>query len=132
MMGMLAGVGLEVILAIALGLGATALAKHLHQSRRGWRSQGRSLRLLETLTLAQNRTVHLIAVGRKALLISSTSGQISVLADVTDEVELPAEETKPGPVSPFSSLLTRCLSVRLPQLGGLAALRTDTSGERES
>ena len=131
MMGMLAGVGLEVVLAIVLGLGATALARHLHQTRRGWRSQGRSLRVLETQSLAQNRAVHLIAVGRRALLVSSTPEQISLLSDVTGEVELPVEETKTAPVYPFSALLTRFLSLRMPRPAELSALPLETSGETE-
>lgn len=51
------------------------------------RSAGRNVQLLETTYLGPRKAVHLLRVGRKRLLVSSSREGVCLLADVTDAVE---------------------------------------------
>ncbi|MGC9453849.1 MAG: flagellar biosynthetic protein FliO [Phycisphaerae bacterium] len=56
-------------------------------------TSGRRVRLLETTYVGPRKAVHLLQVGRRRLLISSSREEVSLLADVTDAVE---GEPSPG------------------------------------
>jgi flagellar biogenesis protein FliO len=92
--GTLTAVGVKIGLGAALAVGAVLATRYLQQARIGWRLPARSLRVLETAVLGQQRALHLIAVGGRTLLIASTQGQVALLADVTGEPsEKPADAT---------------------------------------
>ena len=121
--GVFAGVGGKVALAIALALAGTAAARYFQQARHGWRPGRGKLRVMETAALGQSRAVHLIAVGQRTLLVASTPGQVVMLADVTEEgaADLaPVEDTSPtdGFGALLSSLLARGDSTRGAQPRG--------------
>lgn len=58
-------------------------------------SSSRYMRLLDQVTLGQDRHVAILQVGAKYLLVGVTAGQISFLSELQDEelLPLPAEET---------------------------------------
>ena len=120
-MGTLAAIGGKIALAAALAVGAAVAARHLQHSRGGWRSSTRSLRVLETAVLGQQRAVHLIAVGGRTLLIASTQGQVALLADVSgDQHDAVAQ---PAPAAPsFAAVISRVLSLSEPPPGQAAHL----------
>lgn len=134
--GTLAAVGLKVGLAIALALGATAAARYLQQTRQTWRPRRSALRVIETAPLAQNRSLHLVNIGQRTLLLGSTPGQVALLADVTGEQEAAPPET-PGPRATFASVLSRFIPDDPPRggdaAGGLrAAAEALRNGGREA
>jgi len=105
--GILTAIGVKIGLGAALAVGAVLATRYLQQARIGWRPSARSLRVVETAVLGQQRAVHLIAVGGRTLLIASTQGQVALLADVTGE---PTE--KPADVAPAT--LRRYFSADAP------------------
>lgn len=108
-MGTLAAIGVKIGLAAALAVGAVLVTRYLQQARTGWQPSARSLRVLETAVLGQQRAVHLIAVGGRTLLVASTQGQVTLLADVTGEPPAAPLETAPAPPS-FAAVISRLLT----------------------
>ncbi len=113
--GLLTQTGIKVGLGVFLAITAAAVACRFHWAVRGSRAQAGSLRVVDTAALGQNRAVHLIVVGRRALLIGSTPGQIALLADVTGDRD-PAQEPDDGqpaqllnPRAAFTAVLSRLL-----------------------
>ncbi len=71
------------ILAVAgLGIGVVYVSKKLLPKISNL--PGKQIRVIETHHLGPRKSIHLIAVGSRRLLISSTSETITILADVTD------------------------------------------------
>lgn len=54
--------------------------------------RGRNIAVLETACLGPSRSVHLLRVGDREFLVASTRERISMLADVTGAVHIPADE----------------------------------------
>ncbi|MGQ9552824.1 MAG: flagellar biosynthetic protein FliO [Anaerolineae bacterium] len=52
---------------------------------------GQQMQILETVSLGSNRSLHLLRIGSKALLIGATSQEMRALADVSQDVILPDE-----------------------------------------
>ena len=111
--GLLVQMGIKVALGVLLAVAAATLARRFHRMGNGGRAQTGSLQVAETAALGQNRALHLIRVGRRALLIGSTPSAISLLADVTgDRGPLPKEsEAEPvrqaTPRQAFAAVLSR-------------------------
>jgi flagellar biosynthetic protein FliO len=57
---------------------------------------GKRIRIIETVHLGPRRTVHLLKIGNRQLLVGSTSESITKLADVTNE---PSEKDLPATVT---------------------------------
>lgn len=82
-----------VLLVLILGAAAIYLSKKLlpkftHMS-------GKKIRVLETVHLGSRKSLHLITIGKRTLVIGSTSENITKLADVTEqfsEADLPSNE----------------------------------------
>jgi len=115
-MGLLAQMGIKVALGVLLAVVAAALARRFHRMGNGGRAQTGSLQVAETAALGQNRALHLVRVGRRALLIGSTPSAISLLADVTvdrgpfskePEVEPPCQAS---PRQAFAAVLSRLVA----------------------
>ena len=51
----------------------------------GGRNSSRYMRLIDQITLGQDRHVAIMQVGGKYLLVGVTSGQISLISEVTDD-----------------------------------------------
>ncbi|HUU55659.1 MAG TPA: flagellar biosynthetic protein FliO [Armatimonadota bacterium] len=113
--GLLTQMGIKVTLGVLLAVAAAALARRFHRLGNGVRAQAAYLQVAETAGLGQNRSLHLIRVGRRALLIGSTPSAISLLADLSGDrgPVLAAHETEPfhpaGPRQAFAALLSRLL-----------------------
>jgi len=126
-LGALTALGLKVGLAAALALGAAATARYLQQARlRGqgcaFRPGARSLRILETASLGQHRSLHLVDVGDRMVLVGATPAQITLLTIVPGRAQGHAGEasghTPPEPpgIRLPASLNLRRTSGRIPAL----------------
>jgi len=83
---------LMVLLVVVLGAAAIYLSKRFLP--RFTRLPGKRIQVCETIHLGPRKAIHLIKIGKQAILIGSTNENITRLADVTDElseVDLPAE-----------------------------------------
>lgn len=60
-------------------------------------SSSRYMRLIDQITLGQDRHVAIVQVGGKYLLVGVTSGQVNVLSEIRDEELFPLEpDTEEG------------------------------------
>ncbi len=117
-----------VIVAIYGGL---FLLKRAGGGRNGSRGGGRLLEVLETAYVGPKKTVSLVRVAEKSVLIGVTEGQISVLseldADETAALAVPAEETAPGGDS-----FTRLLTLATDKFKKMGLKRNQTALETQS
>ncbi len=73
-------------------------------------SSSRYMRLIDQITLGQDRHMAIVQVGGKYLLVGVTSGQVNVLAEVQDEELFPLEpdnEENPMKIPDFKSMMER-------------------------
>ena len=73
-----------VLLVFALGAGAIYVSKRFLPKIANL--SGKRLRIVETVHLGNRRTIHLVEIGGRRLLVGSTSENLTTLADVTDTV----------------------------------------------
>ncbi len=73
---------LAVLLVAALGTAAIVLTKKYLPKIANL--QGKEIRVIETVHLGPRKSVHLLEIGSRKLLIGSTNENISKLADLTD------------------------------------------------
>ena len=73
---------LSVLLVIGLGAAAIYLTKRVLPKIAGGPSK--EIQILETAHIGQRRAVHLLKAGDRMLLIGSTNGSITRLADLTE------------------------------------------------
>ena len=128
----LTATAIKMALAAALAVGAGLGARRLQQARIGWRPATRSLRVVETAVLGQQRAVHLVSVGGRTLLIASTQSQVALLADVTGEH--PAPLTPAATQPSFAALISQLLPHReetQAQTGAAIELRAAAQKLRE-
>lgn len=111
-------IGVGTILDLALKLALVLLFAYASvwmlrrlSHRRGRLLPGRgSLRIVETTSLAPNRGLHLVAVGKRVFMIGSTPESINVLGEVSDVTEVTERlEAKPDKAS-FGAACKRCSS----------------------
>ena len=82
----------SVLLVIVLGAAAIYISKKLLPKIT--RLPGKEIHIVETVHLGPRKTVHLLKIGGRKLLIGSTNENITRLADVTDyPLDLSATET---------------------------------------
>ncbi len=96
--GGLLGHSLAAVL-IILVLGAAAVFVVKRVLPRLGISQGRRITVLETVYLGPRKSLHMVRVGERTLLVSGTRERLGLLADVTDSVppEPPAPESADRP-----------------------------------
>jgi len=85
---------LMVLMVIFLGVAVMYLSKKLLPKLN---LPGKRIQVTETVHLGPRKSIHLVKVGRKTLLIGSTNENISSLADVTDQIfdaDLSADQTE--------------------------------------
>lgn len=75
---------LMVLLVVVFGVAAIYLSKKLLPGLANL--PGKRIRVSETVHLSPRKAIHLIKVGKQTLLIGSTNGNITKLADVTDQL----------------------------------------------
>lgn len=90
--------GGEFVLKLLLVIGLIYLAliglRWLQKSRQQLATGGATIRVLETTGLAPGRSLHLVTVGEKTLLIGATDHHLSVLAELANVITpLPEEES---------------------------------------
>ena len=73
---------LSVLFVVVLGIALVYVLKRFGGRITGL--PGKRIRVVETVALGPRRTVHLVEVGDRRLLIGSTNENITMLADVTD------------------------------------------------
>lgn len=73
---------LAVVVALAYGTIHALKRLNVHGLKR---SSTQTIRVVENTSLAANRSLHLVEVGSKRLLVASTPGQISLLTEVDSE-----------------------------------------------
>ena len=72
----------SVLLVVVLGAAAIYVLKKFGPGIRSL--PGKKVRLIETVHLGHHKTLHLLKIGNRQLLIAGTSESITKLADVTD------------------------------------------------
>jgi len=83
-------IGIVVIIAV---LGVVGLWMVRRYGPRIQQRRGRHISVVETACLGPNKNIHLLRVGNRDLLVSSTREHVSMLADVTGAVGESFEET---------------------------------------
>ncbi len=82
----------SVLLVVALGVATIYVSKKFLPSITN--APGKVIRIIETVHLGPRKTVHLLKVDNRRLLIGSTGESITMLADVTNaSADLSAQET---------------------------------------
>lgn len=133
--GLLAQMGIKVALGVLLAVAAATLARRFHRMGNGSRAQTGSLQVAETAALGQNRALHLIRVGRRALLIGSTPSAVSLLADVTGDRGPFSKERESEPAhqashrQAFAAVLSRFLEPSRGPAPGDRAERLRTAAQ---
>jgi len=135
--GMLAEAGVKVGLAAGLALGAAAVVRSLHHTHFVAR-RGRTLKVLETVALGQNRAVHLVSVADRTLLLGATAGQITLLCEVAQPAGTEGEAA-PVPQRAFAAVLARLLPRQEADgpspcdhlIAAARAIAADSSAERK-
>jgi flagellar biogenesis protein FliO len=111
---------LKLVAVLALAYGSLAVLKKTGfggpGAVRGGLAAGDGLRVLSTLALAPNRSVHVVRVpGGKTLLLGATPGQVNLIADLGEVSE--AELTSPSAgLSSFFDVLASKLPSTTGQL----------------
>lgn len=86
-------------LALVLGLcyGTILLLKKFSGMKPNFGCGGQRIRLIENSSLGSNRTLHLVEVGSKKLLVASTPNHVSLVAEVEiDDTQEPAPVQHPA------------------------------------
>ena len=83
-----------ILLVVVLGTAVVYISKKFLP--RFTHPSGKRIRVIETVHLGPRRTVHLLKIGNRQLLVGSTSENITKLADVTNE---PSEKDLPATVT---------------------------------
>lgn len=108
-LGLLAGMVVKLALVVALiYLAFVVLRRYFHQGRVA-ASHKKPVSLLGSLNLSPNRTVYVLEVGRKVLVVGATQSQLSLLTEVTDPEaadEVRAISSETPAIGQFSSLLS--------------------------
>lgn len=108
-LGLLAGMVLKLAFVIGLIYLVVLVLKRYYRRGRTAASTRKPVSVLSSTNLAPNRTVYVLEVARKVLVVGATTGQLSLLTEVTDpeaieEVRLLSAES-PG-ADQFGSLLS--------------------------
>lgn len=105
------GIDMAVKLAIVIALvyGLLLGLRWLQQFKNPIKSGGAAIQVLETVGLAPGRSLHLIVVGEKTLLLGSTEQNIALLTELADaHVPMPDEDIAvAGEASSFETVLTQ-------------------------
>jgi flagellar biogenesis protein FliO len=83
---------LSVLIVVVLGVAAVYVSKRFLSKIP--RLSERDIKIAESISLGPNKTVHLLEVGRRKILVGSTNENITMLGDVTDAMaDLSSQET---------------------------------------
>lgn len=98
---------LRVAVALAILIPLVVVATRFAARPFGIRASGRSLRLLESLAIGPHRSISLVEVGGRILVVGATPEHISLLAELTDpeEVQSLLDRAQGEGASPFARIL---------------------------
>ncbi len=106
--GLLGGIAIKLAFVIGLALLAVkALQRYLYRGNMPAHSK-KPISLLGLLSLAPSKTVYVIEVGKKVLVVGATQNQLNLLTEVTDQEaidELHANAVEPQLKEQFTSIL---------------------------
>jgi flagellar biosynthetic protein FliO len=92
-------ISIDVILKLSIVLGLVFVAmrglRWLQRNRQQNVTGGATINVLETTGLAPGRSLHLVVVGEKTLLLGATDHQITVLSELAD-ANIPVPEEEPS------------------------------------
>ena len=71
--------------------------------------------ILETIALGQQRSLHLVQVGGRVLIVGATPQQMTLLGDVTEDAEVRRLLTEDVPEAPAGQIFQQLLGRYLPQ-----------------
>ncbi len=98
----------RLALVLALAYGTIFALKRFTNIRGGTIAGQRNIRVVENSMLAANRALHLVEVGNRKYLVASTPGQISLIAELSEEdlPEVKAEDAPAGFKEQFAMFLS--------------------------
>lgn len=133
------GLGGMASLAWRLGLVAVVMAGAIIGLRWWARKSGAPssttgfLRVLDTLAISNGRTIHLVALGRRVIVIGATAQQMAFLNELTveeaDEVRSRGEAPAEGPLTGFTAELLQSFSRQATRSRAGAPTREALAGE---
>lgn len=129
-LGLVLGLLAKLGLVLALAYGASLGLRRLQAGKLSLGPRSEHLKVVETVPLGQNRSLHVIAVGSRHLLVGSTPQQVGLLGDVTRDLRLgspTAPEPAPERTDDFTARLLQLLH-RAPAAGAANAVPA-TPGE---
>lgn len=97
---------LSMFIVIALIISTVYVLKYFYSRGLGLRTdiRGRHIRTLDTLQLGVNRTVYLVKIGSKIVLLGTGDRGLTFLADATDAVDVEEIDLEPQPEGPAAGL----------------------------
>jgi flagellar biosynthetic protein FliO len=104
-MGML----FKLALVLAVAYFASLALRRMYAARS--HPGGGRLRVVETVALGPSRSLHLVAVGNRLLLIAATGHEVGLLRDVTDDLGEEAASVLGTGSAPSASFTQRLLEV---------------------
>ncbi len=119
---------LRLALVLLLAYGTIYALKRFTGMKNGLGQHKQCIRVLETATLAANRSLHLVQVGAKNFLIASTPSQVNLVAELRPE-DIP--EPDAVDLSRASSSSERAGSFK-EQLAGFLGQKTDSANYAKS
>lgn len=106
-----AGAALRVVLALAILVPAAYLVTKAFSRQASRWAKGRAVRVIDTAVLGPNRSVHLVEVAGRVLVVGATPEQVTLLSEISDP-ERVAElliATSPGESSQFADFFKGAL-----------------------
>lgn len=87
-------------LVLAMAYGASVLLKRANH--RSLAPRGSGMKVVETIPLGQHRSLHVVSVGNRRLLVGATPQQIGLIGDVTRDLRI-AAPAETAPAQPLAS-----------------------------
>ena len=104
--------GVKLLLVIGLVYATLMGLRWLQKFKNPMGNGGATIQVLETVGLAPGRSLHLVVVGEKTLLLGSTEQNIAMLSELADaHISLPEEASAPEAPSAFEKELSQVETV---------------------
>jgi flagellar biosynthetic protein FliO len=120
------GLMLRLVLVLGLAYGSLRLLNYFTRSGKLGGAQGKALEVVDHLNLGQNRSIYLVRVSGRVLVVGATGNQLNLLSRMTLD-DLP-EDVRTRAPNFTSQLHTRLVK----QIGGLSAEQSELEERRQS
>jgi flagellar biosynthetic protein FliO len=117
---------LRLVLVLGLAYGSLRLLNYFTRSGKLGGAQGKALEVVDHLNLGQNRSIYLVRVSGRVLVVGATGNQLNLLSRMTLD-DLP-EDVRTRAPNFTSQLHTRLVK----QIGGLSAEQSELEERRQS